>query len=78
MNPDIDILLDSDLYKPTTSLTEFVKLDDFCFKFLEEANQKNVYHVDINTLLHIYLYNRKQKHSAEMLLNRIIEHFNRE
>ena len=78
MATGIDILLDSELYIPTLSLTETVKSDEFCSKFLNEANENNIYHVDINTLLHIHLYNQKQKHSAELLLNRIIERFNEE
>ena len=78
MATGIDILLNSDLYRPTVSLTETVKSDEFCSKFLKEANEKNIYHIDINTLLHIHLYNQRQKHSAEMLLNKIIERFNEE
>ena len=78
MNANIDILFESDLYSPTVSLTKIVKSDDFCSNFFKEANEINVYNVDINTLLHIHLYNQRQKQSAEILLNRIIERFNEE
>lgn len=78
MNNGIEILLNSDLYEPKESLTNIVKSDEYCINFFKEANDNNLYHIDINTLLHIHLYNPRHKISSENLLNRIIERFNEE